>query len=258
MFLAIRRRVTYVNIGVTVAVVFAMTGGAYAAGKYVITSTKQISPKVLKQLTGKTGPAGPKGQAGNAGPSGAAGATGTTGATGATGATGITGKEGVAGAAGKEGSPWTAGGTLPSEKSETGQWSASVYMPGTETYEFVQASLSFPIHLAKPLTSESVHFIGLREGENEEEAKWAAAIKEHKCKGSFEKPEAASGNLCVFTTRSANYGGTPSIEPVAFSIENAESGEEGAGQTGAVLSNGGSKALKAGFFVVEGDWVVTG
>jgi hypothetical protein len=35
--------------------VFAMTGGAYAAKRYLITSTKQISPSVLKQLQGKAG-----------------------------------------------------------------------------------------------------------------------------------------------------------------------------------------------------------
>ena len=43
----LKRRLSYANVAMTVAVVFAMSGGAYAAGKYVITSTKQISPKVL-------------------------------------------------------------------------------------------------------------------------------------------------------------------------------------------------------------------
>ena len=57
---AIRKRVTYANVAMTLALVFAMSGGAYAS-KYLITSTKQISPKVLKTLkgaAGKTGPAG--------------------------------------------------------------------------------------------------------------------------------------------------------------------------------------------------------
>ncbi|MGH2879601.1 MAG: hypothetical protein ACRDK4_08360, partial [Solirubrobacteraceae bacterium] len=57
----------------TLALVFAMTGGAYAAKKYLITNTKQISPKVLKQLKGAKGPAGP------AGPEGKAGAPGSPG-----------------------------------------------------------------------------------------------------------------------------------------------------------------------------------
>ena len=43
-----RGRLSYANVAMTLALVFAMSGGAYAASKYVITSTKQISPKVLK------------------------------------------------------------------------------------------------------------------------------------------------------------------------------------------------------------------
>jgi hypothetical protein len=49
------KRFSYANVAVTLALVFAMTGGAYAAKKYVITSTKQISPKVLKELKGVSG-----------------------------------------------------------------------------------------------------------------------------------------------------------------------------------------------------------
>ena len=52
------------------ALVFAMAGGAAAASHYLITSSKQISPKVLKELktpgakgaTGAAGPAGPTGR----------------------------------------------------------------------------------------------------------------------------------------------------------------------------------------------------
>lgn len=50
-------------------------GTAVAAKKYVISSKKQIAPKVRKQLKGKrgpTGPPGPQGQQGAPGPSGAA------------------------------------------------------------------------------------------------------------------------------------------------------------------------------------------
>lgn len=38
----IRKHVSYANVAATVALVFAMTGGAYAAKRYVITSMKQI------------------------------------------------------------------------------------------------------------------------------------------------------------------------------------------------------------------------
>ena len=92
MLSAIRSRITYVNVAVTVALVFAMTGGAYAAKKYLITSTKQIRPSVLKSLQGKAGPAGATGAPGPAGVQGPAGANGKD---------GTNGKDGAAGASGK-------------------------------------------------------------------------------------------------------------------------------------------------------------
>ena len=64
MFGGIRKRVSYTNVVLTLILVFAMSGGAYAAGRYLITSTKQISPKVLKALAGKSGATGPAGAAG--------------------------------------------------------------------------------------------------------------------------------------------------------------------------------------------------
>jgi hypothetical protein len=79
-----RRHLSYANIAATLALVLAMSGGALAANSYLINSTKQINPKVLKKLTGKPGK------------------NGKTGAPGATGATGAAGKEG---ATGKEGAP---------------------------------------------------------------------------------------------------------------------------------------------------------
>ena len=65
-----RRHLTYANVAATLALVFAMTGGAFAAKHYLINSTKQINPKVLKKLKGahgKTGATGPPGQTGSAG-----------------------------------------------------------------------------------------------------------------------------------------------------------------------------------------------
>jgi hypothetical protein len=53
-----RGRLSYANVVVTLALVFAMSGGAFAAGRYLITSTKQIKPSVLKQLQGKAGAIG--------------------------------------------------------------------------------------------------------------------------------------------------------------------------------------------------------
>ena len=75
-----RRHITYANIAATLALVLAMGGGALAAQHYLISSTKQISPKVLKKLrgaTGKTGPQGLPGAAGKEGPAGKEGAPAT-------------------------------------------------------------------------------------------------------------------------------------------------------------------------------------
>jgi hypothetical protein len=51
------RHLSYANVVSTLALLFAMTGGALAASHYVITSTKQIKPSVLEKLTPKAAPA---------------------------------------------------------------------------------------------------------------------------------------------------------------------------------------------------------
>src|SRR5205807_4063113 len=77
-----RTHLTYANVTATLALVFAMSGGALAAKHYLITSTKQISPKVLKKLKGKTGKTGKSGAAGLAGAAGKEGAAGKNGVNG--------------------------------------------------------------------------------------------------------------------------------------------------------------------------------
>jgi hypothetical protein len=266
MFVRIGRRITYANVAVTFALIFAMTGGAYAAGKYLITSTKQISPKVLKSLVGKAGPAGKAGSAGPAGTVGPARPAGPAGPKGETGAsiTGESGKEGAVGPKGATGAPGAPGpkgatgpqGPLQSGKTEMGQWAVAQYMTGESPIERVAVSLGFSIPLEHALGREQVHYIEEGEGENEEESKWAAAIKEGKCKGSVEKPEAAKGNLCVFT-RSAVDLGIPALVKMEFEIRNAEAEEVGAGISGAyMLTTIGAKLTK-GEVSANGDWVVT-
>jgi hypothetical protein len=247
MFTTARKHLTYANVAMTLALVFAMTGGAYAANHFLITSTKQISPKVLKALkgaNGKNGAAGPAGPAG-AGTPGPAGPQGPAGPAGGAGPAGTPGKDGAPGKDGKEGSPWTAGGTLPSGKSETGQWAVAQVING-EPFEFMQLGISFPIRLANPLASSQVHFIGL-----EEQQKGTLPAG---CEGSFEEPKAEAGNLCVFVRKSVNF---TKLEPIAlpFNIENAETASElGAGASGAVLS---ASPAEAGKIVANGVWVVT-
>ncbi len=114
------------NIVAWLALFVALSGTSMAASHYIITSTKQIKPSVLRQLRGargargETGAAGPKGTAGTQGATGGPGSQGPTGGTGSSGQNGkngtpgtagqdgLEGPEGKEGAQGKEGLPGTA------------------------------------------------------------------------------------------------------------------------------------------------------
>lgn len=69
--------------GAAVLIAFG-AGSAYAGSKWLITSTSQIKPTVLKQLKGKTGKTGPRGATGSRGAIDATGAPRTTGQAGST------------------------------------------------------------------------------------------------------------------------------------------------------------------------------
>src|SRR3954471_13243037 len=79
------------------ALVLLLVGTSYAAARYVITSTKQISPKVLKALKGEKGPRGSQGPAGQLGPAGPKGAEGIRVPQGVPGSAGLPGPAGPAG-----------------------------------------------------------------------------------------------------------------------------------------------------------------
>lgn len=184
-----------------VALVFAMMGGAYAASKAQGPRGKQGKP-------GKQGPAGPAGLAGAKGDPGAKGDTGGQGPAGKSavvtpieveeeGCEELGGAEvavqgespGVEvcnGEEGPEGSPWTAGGTLPKEATETGTWA----FEGQEgDGEKILAPISFMIHLSEPLEEEHLHFQG--------EAEFGTF-----CQGNVTSPKAKSGELCVYVNPS--------------------------------------------------------
>ena len=99
----LRRALSYANVVSTLALVLAMSGGALAASRYLINSTKQISPRVLKQLRGARGETGASGRTGATGASGVEGKAGAEGEPGPEGKPGGTGKEGSEGREGREG-----------------------------------------------------------------------------------------------------------------------------------------------------------
>jgi hypothetical protein len=113
-----RFRPTYSNVVATLALFFALAGGAWAAtqlpkesvgstqlAKGAVTPEK-LSAQAKKGFTGAAGPQGalgPRGNEGQRGENGAAGATGPQGIRGATGTNGVTGSRGEVGEAGLRG-----------------------------------------------------------------------------------------------------------------------------------------------------------
>jgi hypothetical protein len=132
----IGRHVKYANVVATLALVFAMGGTAVAAKHFLINSTSQISPKVLKKLKG------------NAGKTGAKGANGTNGTNGANGTNGTNGAEGPAGQ--------SALAPLPSGQTESGEYGLG--LTGGISGEFVSSAVSFPIPLLEGAPASHVIF----------------------------------------------------------------------------------------------------
>jgi hypothetical protein len=240
MFSKIRQRFTYANVALTLALVFAMSGGAYAANRYVVTSTKQIKPSVLKSLQGKAGPSGKSGANGTNGTNGAAGEKGAQGPPGPQGETGKQGEPGKTGEPGKDGETGFTE-TLPAKKTETGVWNY-----GTSAAGAVVAPISFTIPLARALDGTQVHYIG------------GSGSQSSECPGTVEEPEAKPGNLCVYQSSVAigvkRVGGEVQVE-----IFPANSGPKVLG--GTTVGAGASGALV--FFEAEeegvgwGTWAVT-
>ncbi|HWY19437.1 MAG TPA: hypothetical protein VNY27_12090 [Solirubrobacteraceae bacterium] len=234
---AIRKRLTYANVAVTLVLVFAMSGGAYAASKYVITSTKQIKPSVLAQLRGKPGASGapgPAGAAGAAGPQGAAGAGGSQGPQGPQGPKGETGGKGEKGEKGLKGENGTTGftETLPSGKTETGSWAAH---PAEGAEEFIPISFAIPIASEMEFQNGHPEAHGVHIGPGPE------------CPGSAKEPKALPGSLCV-------YVGENFLEHVeVIAVQKPYAFETGAGTAGGALKVRGLGAPA----LALGTWAVT-
>jgi len=237
MFQAIRRHLNPATIMAFVALVFAVTGGAFAAtggsrggggsspakasastGR-TATFTAVAAKKKAKTKASARGPAGPKGATGATGPAGPAGPAGSAGATGPAGsgsqgpqgiqgekgATGATGPAGATGETGPEGVCSQAHCVLPAETTETGTWTASG--------RIALGSISFTIPLAKALEGSGcgepeprakpcqVHYVSQNGKEqaffNLTTFVWSAEPTSD-CPGTAAAPAAAPGNLCVY------------------------------------------------------------
>jgi hypothetical protein len=185
----------------TLALVFAMSGGAFAAGKFLITSTKQISPKVLASLKGAkgaNGAPGAAGAAGPAGPQGPAGAAGAKGEKGADGKEGLQGKEGKEGPEGPEGIPGPSCNVsgeclLPAGATETGTWQFQEYNGGPGEVFSYPVNISFPLRLS---SAPNTIFVSPAQSGT------AGAVSG--CPGTAAQPKAAAGNLCIYESELFN------------------------------------------------------
>jgi Collagen triple helix repeat (20 copies) len=190
MFSMMRRRFSVAGLIATLALVFAMTGGAWA-GKYLITSTKQISPSVLKKLKGKRGPTGPTG------PAGASGLNGTNGPA------GPAGPEGPTGPKGEKGEPGTFDPDvlLPKEETLTGTWGTS----GGES-DISMVAITFAAHVSPAPTIYYLNRFG--EGFAISPTGETETISEEEfeeaCPGSASAPTADPGFLCLYETKGEN------------------------------------------------------
>jgi hypothetical protein len=207
-----RKHLNPASVIAVVALVFAMSGGAWAANRYLLTSTKQIKPSLLAALKGRAGAAGP---AGPAGPEGAAGKNGANGANGANGERGQTGPPGesVTATTLPKGATCAEGGTefkvgsgagshvcngvtgftehLPSGRTETGTWAVSVFNPTGEKDAF--APISFSVPLAAP--GQAFYLTGTETKQKSEKGG---------CDGTASEPTAPKGKLCIYTLEEEN------------------------------------------------------
>jgi hypothetical protein len=164
-----------------VALIAALTGGAYAAGalnpqikKQITKESRKFSKKFSKQFA-KEGPQGAKGD------------------------TGAQGAPGSNGAPGPAGSPWTAGGVLPKGKTETGAWAFGV--TASNSAQLVSVSFNIPLEAAP-----DIHVINASGKEKvfNETASVFEEIVQPDCPGEATEPEAAPGTLCLYVSKELN------------------------------------------------------
>jgi hypothetical protein len=207
-----------------VALVLALAGGAFAAGGGLTGKQKKEVIKIAKKYAGKDGAPGAQGPQGSPGSNGANGKDGANGTPGrSVKATEVPGEPGegceevggtefeVEGSGaqtyvcnGAEGSPWTLGGTLPSEKALVGVWATNPPGPGAK---IVPISFSLPVD-----PTPAAHYLNVGGEEWSPEA-GEFVTPSGDCPGITEEiPAAEPGQLCIYAT----YEFVTLIEPQPF------------------------------------------
>ncbi len=238
VFGRLRKRLSANGPGMTlgvIAVLLALTGGAFAAGGALTAKQKKEVKAIAKAEAKKTQGAGPAGPQGPTGAAGSKGDKGDQGIQGVQGAPGDQGDPGVAGESpegfpfegtsepagnpcsgnggieyevegsgdphyvcnGKEGSPWTLTGNLPTGKTETGTWA---FTGTTADTSGIRVPLSFAIPTATAFAAGNVHW--------QEEANFTdfdgVGDGTVGCAGGTAAPSAPSGHLCVYINTGEN------------------------------------------------------
>jgi hypothetical protein len=219
----LRRFISFANVAATLALVFSMSGGAWAANRYLITSTARITPKVLRALRGATGAEGPAGPLGPQGPTGfgtqgPAGAAGPKGTVGAVGPTGPTGSEGAAG---------QPGGLASGQKTVALNW---IENPKEEKTTEIKAA-----ELPGPIT------VSLRCGPGSHHGSTAVAVSVQAPSGSRAEAGVLAGSVSeatetpAGTVTSVSFSGSAAvIGELADRYEGTEPGERKGELTGSI------------------------
>lgn len=225
--------------GVIIAVIalIAALGGTAIASGGLSGAEKQLIKKESEKQAKKFAKAGPQGAPG------APGAKGSDGTNGKDGSTGTNGKsvEVLAGAAGcgtpggstvqvegqpgtaqevcngDEGSPWTAGGVLPPEKTETG-------LIGGRGSSAGMIPISFSIPLPAVLDASHVKIVNVGD-----------TVPTECAGGTVASPKAAPGYLCAYNSAFSEISATE-VQAKLINVFNPVANIGGAATTGALVS----------------------
>jgi Collagen triple helix repeat (20 copies) len=289
MFQRVRKHLTPSTAIAFLALVFALTGGAFAASSHGggagVKASAAVAPAAIaveakarvKAKAGPRGPAGPRGATGAAGPAGAqgaAGAQGPAGARGEAGSQGPEGKQGEPGVKGEQGAPGTTGftETLPSGKTLKGNWSLIGTASAAGAHFGTGVSFGIPLKEAP-----AVHYLKYIEVGGTSEKVWLEPVynktkgeeedvTQPACPGTAVEPEAKPGNLCIYAGSSgegfdSNLSGLgrpedilPAVCPASDALLTCVAAKAGAEKSGFYLAN---IAQEEGNVFLVGTWAVT-